>query len=89
MTETLTAAPTKAPVNPIPTELTLMDRCDHCGAQAFVAVAVPTAAAELPLLLCGHHYRKHEDALTLSGARVALDKRDTINEKPSVSATAD
>lgn len=40
--------------------LTTADRCDLCGAQAFVRVVL--ASGEL--LFCGHHARAHADALT-------------------------
>lgn len=39
--------------------LTTADRCDLCGAQAFVRVVL--ASGEL--LFCGHHARAHADAL--------------------------
>jgi hypothetical protein len=65
--------------------LTLQDRCDSCGAQAFVAVTMATGS---DLLFCGHHYRKHETALAAQGV-VVHDERDRINAKPSVSANAD
>lgn len=75
-------------VNPVSVDrapLTLMDRCDSCAAQAFVAVTM-TSGSEL--LFCGHHYRQHETALAAQGARIH-DERHRINEKPSVSANAD
>lgn len=40
--------------------LTAADRCDRCGAQASVRVVL-TAGGEL--LFCGHHARKHLDAI--------------------------
>ncbi|MFD1858749.1 DUF7455 domain-containing protein [Aeromicrobium camelliae] len=40
--------------------LTAGDRCDRCGAQAYVRVEL-TAGAEL--LFCAHHARQHEDKL--------------------------
>ena len=41
--------------------LTAADRCDRCGAAALHRVEF--VASEL--LFCGHHYRQHEDRLTL------------------------
>jgi hypothetical protein len=35
------------------------DRCDSCGAQAFVRAVVSGSE----LLFCAHHARKHEDKL--------------------------
>lgn len=39
--------------------LTGLDRCDSCGAQAYVRVALNDSE----LLFCGHHARKHEAKL--------------------------
>ena len=39
--------------------LTAQDRCDRCGARAYVRVALPVGE----LLFCAHHARKHADAL--------------------------
>lgn len=72
--------------DPLREPLRLADRCDSCGAQAFVAAQIPGASSEL--LFCGHHFRRHESALAASGARIH-DERDRINAKPSVSANAD
>lgn len=65
-------------------ELTRGDRCDRCGAQAFVRATLP-AADGLELLFCGHHFRKNELQLIAAGA-VVQDERHRINENPSVSA---
>jgi hypothetical protein len=81
-TETKATTPTQVDHAP----LQLADRCDSCGAQAFVAVQLDGAAAEL--LFCGHHYRRHESALAINGARVH-DERSKINVKPSLSANAE
>ncbi len=43
-----------------PTALKTLDRCDRCGAQAYVR-AVLAAGGEL--LFCAHHARAVEDAL--------------------------
>jgi hypothetical protein len=42
------------------------DRCDWCGAQAFVRVVHPTELAHdgifnKDLLFCGHHFKRVED----------------------------
>lgn len=46
MTTTLAASP-----------LTAADRCDRCGAQAYVRA---TMESGLDLLLCAHHFRENE-----------------------------
>jgi hypothetical protein len=58
------------------TVLSSADRCDRCGAQAYVllSVFVPDSGNR-ELLLCAHHYRKHESQLVNSGVRVLLDQR--------------
>ena len=40
--------------------LTAVDRCDRCGAQAYVRVLLPS---RLELLFCAHHGRQHASAL--------------------------
>ena len=40
-------------------ELTGLDRCDSCGAQAYVRVVVGGSE----LLFCGHHANRHEEKL--------------------------
>lgn len=39
--------------------MTAHDRCDACGAQAYVSVSMISGE----LLFCGHHYEKHKVAL--------------------------
>jgi hypothetical protein len=46
-----------------------MDRCDRCGAQAYVRVLLPSL---LELLFCAHHNRKHARAL----AEIAVEIQD-------------
>ena len=52
--------------------LTAADRCDRCGAQAYLHV---TLASGGELLFCTHHARKHEDKLR----QVALRIHDETN----------
>ncbi len=64
-----------------PADLTSLDRCDRCGAQAFYRAVLATGE----LLFCAHHGRKHSERL----AEVALELQDgtaAINTKPSPSA---
>lgn len=64
--------------------LNMSDRCDRCGAQAFVHVELNAG----PLLLCGHHYRKYQDTIDAQ-ALCVIDETKYLNAKPSMSATAD
>ena len=57
-----------APTKP----LTALDVCDRCGAQAYVRVLLANSGE---LLFCGHHARKHAEAL----AKVAVDIQDESN----------
>ena len=49
--------------------LTAADRCDRCGAQAYVRVELPGGGE---LLFCAHHGREHGDRLR----EVALNIHD-------------
>ncbi len=53
--------------------LTAADRCDRCGAQAYVRVTL-TSGGEL--LFCGHHGKAHSDKLS----QVALKIHDETNK---------
>lgn len=54
--------------------LTAADRCDRCGAPAYVRF---TLAAGGELLFCAHHAAEHGPALEARGA-VAHDERERI-----------
>lgn len=43
-----------------PAALTAADRCDRCGAQAYLRVEL---ASGLDLLFCAHHAREHDAKL--------------------------
>lgn len=58
-----------------PATLSRRDRCDRCGAQAYVRATLDGGAE---LLFCGHHFRAHEDKLAAAGA-VILDERHRID----------
>ena len=49
--------------------LTALDRCDRCGAQAYVRVLLPS---RLELLFCAHHNRQYSSAL----ANIAVEIQD-------------
>ena len=49
---------------------TALDRCDRCGAQAYVQASKEGFSE---LLFCKHHSRRHEDALLTSGWTVVED----------------
>ncbi|GAA0316580.1 DUF7455 domain-containing protein [Kineococcus aurantiacus] len=61
--------------------MTASDRCDRCGAQAYVRVVL-SAGGEL--LFCAHHGREHGQALRAAGAHV----HDESQKLAATSSTA-
>ncbi|MFC8303765.1 hypothetical protein ACFUCV_08790 [Specibacter sp. NPDC057265] len=66
----------------ISTQLTTMDRCDRCGAQAYVRVVLESSGGEL--LFCGHHARAVEATLKPLASEW-LDETGRLHEKAPVS----
>ncbi len=67
-----------------PPSLTIADRCDRCGAQAFIRAVFVSG----DLTFCGHHGRE----LSVPLQRDALlfeDATESINTKPSQSANSE
>jgi hypothetical protein len=60
--------------------LKIADRCDKCGAQAFVLATGVSGE----LMFCGHHYHKYEYAITQWAYKI-VNELDTINEKSASS----
>lgn len=70
--------------DPSPTNiLTNADRCDQCGAQAFIWVNMPDSQSGL--LFCIHHFNRNESKLR-TVAIDFIDERYKINVRPSASA---
>jgi hypothetical protein len=69
---TETKADGDAPAEDHP-ELRVADRCDQCGAQAFLVARMSSS----DLLFCGHHAARHLEALTEQGATI-FDFRDRL-----------
>ena len=59
------SAATPSTFNPEP--LTILDRCDRCGAQAYVRIEL---AGGSELLFCAHHSRKHGQQVRSIAVRV-------------------
>ena len=55
--------------------LTFHDRCDRCGAQGLVRVAIND---DLDLVFCGHHFHTHQEALG-GQAEVVVDHREFVS----------
>ncbi|MDO5092966.1 MAG: hypothetical protein Q4D79_06015 [Propionibacteriaceae bacterium] len=47
--------------------LTAMDRCDRCGAQAYLRVELTSGGQ---LLFCAHHAAQHREKLTQVAAHI-------------------
>jgi hypothetical protein len=62
------------------TQLTAADRCDRCGAQAYVRVVLLSGGE---LLFCAHHGREHASALTSAAASIT-DESERLRETPAV-----
>jgi hypothetical protein len=62
--------------------LTAIDRCDRCGAQAYVRVAMSSGSE---LLFCGHHWHQNEDRLREVSASIH-DERDRLAAVPATAA---
>ena len=69
--------PTRAP-------LTASDRCDRCGAQAYVRATLP---GDTELLFCGHHGNAHRPSLLVAGASIH-DETDKLLVRRDSSAAA-
>lgn len=61
--------------------LTATDRCDRCGAQAYVRAELSNGGE---LLFCAHHARAHEDKLR----EIAAQIHDETGRLAQVPATA-
>ena len=62
--------------------LSALDRCDRCGAQAYVRVELASGAE---LLFCAHHARQHEDKLR-EVAIAIHDESERLAETPATAA---
>ena len=71
MTTTIAASP-----------FTAADRCDRCGAQAYVRA---TLESGLDLLFCGHHWHENEERLREIGASIE-DELAKLADVPSTAA---
>ncbi len=68
---------------PSETPLTAVDRCDRCGAQAYLRVSLQAGGE---LLFCAHHAREHGDKLREIASHVH-DETDRLADKPASAAS--
>lgn len=73
MTSTLTVEP-----------LTAVDRCDRCGAQAYVRVTLPAGSE---LLFCAHHGREYAPKLRELDAEI-LDESERLADLQSATVAS-
>jgi hypothetical protein len=59
--------------------LTTLDRCDRCGARAYVRVLLPS---RLELMFCAHHSRQYASAL----AEIAVEIQDETERLAQIAA---
>ena len=65
------------------TPLTVADRCDRCGAQAYVRVVLNTGGE---LLFCAHHGRAHDARLRQLDAAIT-DETDRLTAEATTSSS--
>lgn len=66
-------------VAPSSAALTAADRCDRCGAQAYLRVELSSG---LELLFCAHHAREHEEKLREVAVNV-VDETHKLTDSPT------
>ena len=64
--------------------LTAADRCDRCGAQAYLRVELRTGGE---LLFCAHHAREHGDKLKELAVNV-VDETHRLGGTPATGASS-
>ena len=79
MTTSTTTPPATDATSYDASPLTAADRCDRCGAQAYVRATLPGGT---DLLFCGHHGNAHRPSLLIAGASLhdETDKLLTVRE---------
>jgi len=65
--------------------LTAVDRCDRCGAQAYLRVELQSGGE---LLFCAHHAREHGDKLKEIAANV-VDETHKLGTSPVIATDGD
>jgi hypothetical protein len=64
--------------------LTAADRCDRCGAQAYLRVELQSGGE---LLFCAHHARQHGDKLKQIAVNL-VDETDRLTDPKSKAGSA-
>jgi len=66
-------------------QFTALDRCDRCGAQAYVRVELNSGGE---LLFCAHHAREHAEKLQLVAASIQ-DESGQLAKTPAAAPDDD
>ncbi|MFI7587552.1 hypothetical protein ACIB24_10810 [Spongisporangium articulatum] len=64
-----------------PEALTAADRCDRCGARAYIRVTLPGGGE---LLFCAHHGRTHAPALEAVEATIQDESSELAEKTPAI-----
>ena len=72
-------------VAPSSASLSAADRCDRCGAQAYLRVELQSGGE---LLFCAHHAREHGDKLRQIAANV-VDETTKLTKTPAAAPDSD
>ena len=89
LTKTTEIVNEAVPVEWKETPLEISDRCDRCGAQAFVRTFHRIGNGEVgELTWCAHHFNKNEPIHRESALHIQ-DERDKLNVLPSPSGAPD
>jgi hypothetical protein len=78
-TDTRNEADVTTAVAPSSASLSAADRCDRCGAQAYLRVELQSGGE---LLFCAHHAREHGDKLREIAANV-VDETTKLSRTPA------
>lgn len=63
---------------PVMDTLVSTDRCDRCGAQAYVRLVNLTG---LQLDFCAHHYNEYGEALNSKNFTISIDNTDILTRR--------
>jgi len=61
------------------TSLTASDRCDRCGAQAYIRVVLLAGG---DLLFCSHHFNEHSEKLRPQASEI-IDESHRLVDAPN------
>jgi len=60
--------------------LVVSDRCDQCGAQAYVGVLLGNG----DLMFCSHHFNKYKTGITAAAVKIIDERWKLFNQRRNV-----